>query len=411
MASSFYQVFLVVSLCAPICCVSSSSAPRPSSTKSTPASQVSSSNANFAFRLYQRLVSKTPSQNIFFSPVSVSASLAMLSLGARSATKTQILQSMGFNLTHTPEPAIQQGFQHLVHSLNVPSKDLDLRMGSVLFIKKELQLQTHFLDNVKRLYESEVFSTDFSNTSSARERINSYVEKETKGKIVDLIQDLEPQTAMVLVNYIFFKAKWEKPFNPRYTSKRYPFLVGKTTVKVPMMHQVEQFAFAVDPELNCSVLQMDYSGDTAALFVLPGQGKMGQLEQALSSRTLRKWSHSLQKRWLEVFIPKFSTSTSYALETILPKMGIRDAFDRNADFSGITKKDFLQVSKAAHKAVLDISEDGTTAAAATATKLTIRSKDSPSPAICFNRSFLLLIINKATETILFLGKVEDPTKF
>lgn len=212
MASSFYQVFLVVGLCAPICCVSSPSppskgSPYPFSTKSTPASQVSSSNANFAFRLYQRLVSKTPSQNIFFSPVSVSASLAMLSLGARSATKTQILQSMGFNLTHTPEPAIQQGFQHLVHSLNAPSKDLDLRMGSVLFIKKELQLQTHFLDNVKRLYESEVFSTDFSNTSTARERINSYVEKETKGKVVDLIQDLEPQTAMVLVNYIFFKGK------------------------------------------------------------------------------------------------------------------------------------------------------------------------------------------------------------
>ncbi|XP_016067970.1 PREDICTED: serpin A9 [Miniopterus natalensis] len=416
MASSFYHVFLVISLCAPVYCVSSpgppsKGSPRPPSTKSIPASQVSSSNTNFAFHLYRRLVLKTPSQNIFFSPLSVSASLAMLSLGARSATKTQILQSMGFNLTHTPESTIQQGFQHLVHSLSVPSKDLDLRMGSVLFIKKELQLQTSFLDNVKRLYESEVFSTDFSNTFSAQRRINSYVEKETKGKIVDLIQDLEPQTAMVLVNYIFFKAKWEKPFNPKYTSKRYPFMVGKATVTIPMMHQVEQFALGVDPELNCSVLQMDYSGDTAALFVLPGQGKMRQLEQALSSRTLKKWSHSLQKRWIEVFIPKFSTSTSYDLETILPKMGIQDAFGKNADFSGITKKGFLQVSKAAHKAVLEVSEEGTKAAAATATNLTIRSKDGSSRCMVFNRSFLLLIIHKATQTVLFLGKVEDPTKF
>lgn len=98
-------------------------------------------------------------------------------------------------------------------------------------------------------------------------------------------------------------AKWEKPFNPGYTRKSSPFLVGKrTTVKVPMMHQVEEFAFAVDPELNCSVLRMDYGGDTAAFFVLPGRGKMRQLEQALSARTLRKWSRLLQKRWESVSV-------------------------------------------------------------------------------------------------------------
>ncbi|XP_029807761.1 serpin A9 [Suricata suricatta] len=417
MASSFYRLFLVVSVCAPVYCVPPSSIPSqrppcPAPTRSPATSQASSSNTNFAFRLYQRLVLKAPGQNIFFSPLSISASLAMLSLGARSATKTQILQSLGFNLTHVPESAIHQAFQHLLHSLRVPSKDLDLRVGSVLFVKKELPLQTNFLDNVRRLYESKVFSTDFSRTTTARKTINSYVEKETKGKVVDLIQDLEPLTAMVLVNHIFFKAKWEKPFNPGYTRKSSSFLVGqKTTVKVPMMHQVEEFAFGVDPELNCSVLQMIYSGNTVALLVLPGLGKMRQLEQALSARTLRRWSLLLRKRWLEVFIPKFSISASYDLETILPKMGIWDAFNENADFSGITKTGFLQLSKAAHKAVLDVSEEGTEAAAATATKLIVRSKDGPSHTVIrFNRSFLLLLINRATEAILFLGKVENPTK-
>lgn len=116
-------------------------------------------------------------------------------------------------------------------------------------------------------------------------------------------------------------AKWEKPFNPRYTSKRYPFLVGKTTVKVPMMHQVEQFAFGVDPELNCSVLQMDYSGDTVAFFVLPGRGKMRQLEQALSSRTLRKWSRSLQKRWVPLSVCRGLRQVSLAGDGIRPRMG------------------------------------------------------------------------------------------
>ncbi|XP_020141208.2 serpin A9 [Microcebus murinus] len=417
MASSLYGALFLVGLCAPIYCappakVPSGGPPHPSSIKRSLSSQVSSPNADFAFRLYRRLVLEAPGRNIFFSPMSVSASLAMLSLGARSATKAQILQGLGFNLTCTPEPAIHRGFQNLVRSLTVPGKGLSLQMGSVLFVKRELQLQPSFLGNVKRLYEAKVFSTDFSNTATARARINSYVEKETRGKVVDLIQSLDPLTAMVLVNHIFFKAKWEKPFNPADTKKSFPFLVGKgATVHVPMMHQMEELAFGVDPELNCFVLQMNYRGDTVAFFVLPSKGKMRQLEQALSARTLRKWSHLLQKRWIEVSIPKFSISASYDLETILPKMGFCNAFDKSADFSGIAKRDSLQVSKATHKAVLDVSEEGTEAVAASATKLVVRSKDGPSHhTVSFNRTFLMVIMNEATESILFLGKVENPTK-
>lgn len=212
MASSLSRAFFVVSLCASIYCVSPSSAPskgppQPSSRKHAPTSQVSSSNTNFAFRLYRKLVSQTSRQNVFFSPASISTSLAMLSLGARAATKTQILQSMGFDLAHTPESAVHRGFQHMVRALGGPSGGLDLKMGSALFVRKELRLQKRFLDDVERLYESQVFSTDFSNASAARQRINSYVEQETQGKVVDLIQGLEPRTAMVLANHIFFKGK------------------------------------------------------------------------------------------------------------------------------------------------------------------------------------------------------------
>lgn len=211
MASSLYGVLFAAGLCAPIYCVSLVNAPsgypHPSSTKSTPASLVYSLNTDFAFRLYRRLVLETPSQNVFFSPMSVSTSLAMLSLGAHSVTKTQILEGLGFNLTHTPESAIHWGFQHLVHSLTVPSKDLALKMGSALFVKKELQLQANFLGNVKRLYEAEVFSTDFSNPSIAQAKINCHVKKKTQGKVVDIIQGLDLLTVMVLVNHIFFKGK------------------------------------------------------------------------------------------------------------------------------------------------------------------------------------------------------------
>lgn len=220
MGSFFYRVLLLVGVTAPIVCMSASNfspsnreSPRPPSVKSNPASKVSPSNTVFAFSLYQRLVQENPGQNILFSPVSISTSLAMLSLGARSATKTQILRSLGFDLLSTPEPTIHLGFEHLVHSLNVCHKDRELRMGSVLFIRKELQLQANFLDRVKKLYGTKVFSEDFSDTYTAQARINRYVEKETKGKVVDVIQDLDSQTAMVLVNHIFFKGEVEFLFS------------------------------------------------------------------------------------------------------------------------------------------------------------------------------------------------------
>ncbi|KAM6202681.1 serpin A9 [Rhynchocyon petersi] len=351
MASFFHRVLILVGLCAPICCALLTSLTSREyaclpSTKSASAFHVSSINTDFAFRLYRTLTLKNSLDNIFFSPVSISTALAMLSLGAGSATKTQILEGLGFSIKKIPEFNIHQGFQQLVCSLNVSTKDVDLKMGSGLFIKKELQPQKKFLDTVQRWYVSKVFPTDFSNLSAAQKKINSYVEKETKGKIVDLIQGLDQQTVMVMVNYIFFKGKWEKPFDPAETSRASPFLVSKsTTVQVPMMHQVEQLEFGMDLELDCSVLRMNYSKDAQAFFILPGQGKMKQLEQALSASRLRKWGHLVQKRFVELFMPRFSISASYDLGTILPKMGIKDAFNHKADFSGITKKHSLMISK------------------------------------------------------------------
>ncbi|XP_004606377.1 thyroxine-binding globulin [Sorex araneus] len=374
--------------------------------------KMSSINADFAFNLYRSFTVENPQRNIFFSPVSISAALAMLSLGACSSTQTQILESLGFNLTDTPTSEIQQGFQYLICSLNFPKKELELQMGNSLFIGKQLKPLAKFLDEVKRLYETEVFSTDFSNISAAQQEINSHVEKQTKGKVVDLIQDLQPNTVMILVNYIHFKAQWANPFDPSKTEEEYSFLVDKTTtVQVPMMHLMEQYYHLVDTELNCTVLQMDYSKNALALFVLPKDGQMEWVEGAMSSKTLKKWNRLLQKGWIDLFVPKFSISATYDLRSTLLKMGIQDAFDDNADFPELTEDSGLKLSNAAHKAVLHIGEKGTEAVSVPE----VRFLDHPEitllhPIIQFDSSFLLLILEKSTKSILFLGKVVNPTE-
>ncbi|XP_073083598.1 thyroxine-binding globulin isoform X2 [Manis javanica] len=310
---------------------------------------MSSINADFAFNLYRRFTVETPDRNIFLSPVSISAALAMLSLGARSSTQTQILESLGFNLTDTPVTEIEQGFQHLICSLNFPKEELELQMGNALFIGKQLKPLAKFLNDVNSLYETEVFSTDFSNVSIAQQEINSHVEKQTKGKVVGIIQDLKSDTIMVLVNYIHFKAQWASPFDPSKTEEGSSFLVDKTTmVQVPMMHQMEQYYHLVDAELNCTVLQMDYSKNALALFVLPKEGQMEWVEGAMSSKTLKKWNRLLNKGWIDLFVPKFSISATYDLGAILLKMGIQDAFADDADFPALTGDKGLKLSKAAH---------------------------------------------------------------
>ncbi|XP_048191290.1 thyroxine-binding globulin [Perognathus longimembris pacificus] len=374
--------------------------------------KLSSINADFAFDLYRRLSEETPDRNIFFSPVSISAALAMLSFGADSSTQTQILEVLGFNITDIPMTEIQQGFQHVICSLNFPKTELELQMGNALFIGKQLKLLAKFLDDVKTLYETDVFSTDFSNVSAAQKEINCYVEYQTKGKIVGLIQDLKLDTTMVLVNYIYFKAQWENPFHLSKTKASSSFSVDKTTtVHVPMMHQVEQYYYLVDAELNCTVLQMDYSKNALALFVLPKERQMEWMEAAMSSKTLKKWNRLLKKGWVDLFVPKFSISATYDLGTTLLKMGIKDAFDVRADFPGLTEDSALKLSYVAHKAVLHIGEKGTK----DVTVPDVRFLDQPEitpfyPIIRFDRTFLLMILEKSTRSILFLGKVFDPTE-
>ncbi|KAM7164695.1 alpha-1-antitrypsin-like [Macrochelys suwanniensis] len=365
------------------------------------------SNADFAFRLYKQIASEAPKKNIFFSPVSISTAFAMLALGAKSATLTQILEGLAFNLTELQEKEIHDGFHNLIHMLNHPDSELQLDLGNALFLKEKLKALEKFLADVKNLYEAEAFSINFRNTAEAQKQINDYVEKKTHGKIVELVKDLDPETAMILVSYIFFKGKWEKPFMPEDTKERDFFVDEETIVKVPMMRRMGRFDFYFDAELSCTVVQLFYSGSAAAFFILPNKGKMKQVEDALWKETVSRWSTSFHRSSANLYIPKFSISATYELKNHLIKMGITDVFTKQADLSGITGDPELQVSRVVHKAVLKIDERGTEAAAATGIEIMPMSVPL---AIEFNSPFMVMIFDRTTNSTLFLGKINNPAE-
>ncbi|NWH46051.1 A1AT protein, partial [Fregata magnificens] len=371
--------------------------------------KIAPSNADFAFKFYKQVREEAGNKNILFSPLSISTAFAMVSLGARSNTLSQLHKGLAFNLTEIEEQEIHEGFQRVLQLLNDPHREIQLSMGNALFIHNQLKLFQKFLDDVTNFYYSEAISSDFQNSPEVTKEINNYIETKTHGKIVGLLKNLEPDTVMVLVNYIFFKGYWEKPFNNLFTRDDDFFLDAKNSVKVKMMHQSKAFNSHRDENLSCWVVEIPYKGNAAALFVLPDEGTMKQVEDALLKETVSNWMQSLEKRNIYLHLPKFSISSSYDVKSLFEKMGVTEVFTDDADLSGVAENSLLKVSKAIHKATVDVSENGTEAAAVTVVELVpLIAPFPPPPHIRFNRPFLMMIVDKTTRGILFMGKIVNP---
>lgn len=362
---------------------------------------------DFAFSLYRQVAHQSNSTNIFFSPVSIAAAFAVLSLGTKGETHTQILEGLGFNLTERAEADIHQGFQSLLHTLNQPDNQLQLTTGNGLFISEKAKLVDKFLEDVKKLYHSEAFSINFQDSKEAKKQINDYVEKGTQGKIVDLVTELDKDTVFALVNYIFFRGKWEKPFEVDQTTEEDFHVDASTTVKVPMMRRLGMFDRHRCDTLSSWVLLMDYLGNATAFFILPDEGKLEHMENKLTKQALTKFLEKRHPSSASLHLPKLSISGTYDLQTVLGNLGVTRVFSNGADLSGISEDTPLRLSKALHKAVLTIDEKGTEAAGATFLEAIPMSMP---PEFEFNRPFVIIIYDRNTKSPLFVGKVVNPTQ-
>ncbi|XP_020666693.3 alpha-1-antiproteinase [Pogona vitticeps] len=362
-------------------------------------------NVDFAFKFYRAAAEGSGRNNIFFSPLSISTAFSMLSLGAKSDTLRQLLSGLGFNQTDITEHEIHEGFHHLLRKLNSPDAEHELNIGNALFIDEKLKPLKKFLDETKHFYMSDVSHANFENPEEATNQINSYIEEKTHGKLEDVIKGLDPEAIMVLVNYNYLKAYWRNPFNYEATREGDFFVDKHTAVRVPMMNRDGFFSSYRDTDLSCQVVQLPYKGSASALFILPDPGKMKQVEDALNKDVLFKWLHSLRRRRINLYVPRFSISGKYVLKGLMRKLGVIDVFTNNADLSGITREHNLMVSKALHQSFVNVHENGTEAAATTVVEIVPTSLP---PEVRINHPFLLLIHEAETSSILFMGKVRNP---
>ncbi|XP_074541535.1 alpha-1-antitrypsin homolog [Halichoeres trimaculatus] len=367
--------------------------------------RLSPSNADFGFALYKSLNEKTGAgKNIFYSPLGISTVLSMLSTGARGDTHSQLFSSLGYSALNQVQ--VDESYKHLFHMLGHSQEEQHLEIGNAAAIRSGFSPLEKFLNDVKQSYSGEIFNVDFSNPTEAAAEINSFIAGKTQDKIKDMVKDLDPETAMVLINYVFFRGQWEKPFNSNQTHKADFHVDETTTVQVDMMTRLGRYDIYQDSDNHTTVIMLPYKGNTSMMVVLPDEGRMKEVEGFINKDYIKHWHDSVFRTSVELSLPKFSISADASLDTTLKEMGITNAFANSADFSGISTDVQLKVSRASHKAVLSVDETGTEAAASTT--LEIMPMSMPE-VLKMDRPFLIFILEHSTKSIFFMGKINNPT--
>lgn len=368
-------------------------------------SLVTSANKEFAYRLYMKLAAHADSEgkNIFFSPVSVSAALAALSVGARGETHRQLFSGLGFNNSLLTQTDVDHAFQMLLKTTNTSQEDTS--EGTAVFVDNRFKPQPEFLQTLKQSYFADGFNLDFTQTTDSVNTINKYVEEKTNGKIDKLVDSLDPATVMYLISYVYYKGKWASPFDPKLTKEDIFMVDENTKVPVQMMNMEERFDTYYDRAINTSVLHLPFNSSYSMLLLLPDN--MSTLENAICPAHVTKWLKWKTSRTHDVYIPKFSIKTSYILNDVLTEMGMTDMFGDRANLSGISDGHKLAVSDVVHQATLDVDEAGATAAAVTGIGITLLSFRHI-PVLKFNRPFMVVITERNTEEMLFMGKIINP---
>jgi len=363
-------------------------------------------NTAFAFDLYGKL--REDEGNLFFSPHSISTALAMTYAGARRNTESQMAQTLHFSLD---QKELHPTFASLDRRLEtvLEQGQIQLAVANSLWPQIDYAFLEGFMSLVKENYGVLISPVNYAQTEAARKVINTWVEQKTEDKIKDLIPPglIDELTTLVLVNAIYFKGNWARQFDPSLTKGATFWMTPAEGIEVPMMTQQQDFRYAESESVQ--VLELPYvGGDLSLVVLLPRKADgLEELENALTAENLEKWTSDLWEREVFVALPVFKMSGKFMLGGTLASMGMTDAFGSNADFSGMDGSKSLFISEVIHQAFIEMNEEGTEAAAATAVVMA-RSIPPPTPTFRADHPFVFLIRDNHSGSILFLGRVVNP---
>ncbi len=378
-------------------------------------------NNEFALALYARLAAGKE-DNVFFSPYSISAALAMAYAGAKGQTARQMAEVLRFS------PRIQslpEAFKEIDDGLNARGRGgkVKLVVANALWGQKGCGFKRDFLGVAGRYYGGTLRELDFrADAGNAAAVINAWIEKKTAGKITGLIAPgvLNARTRLVLTDAVYFRGAWLSPFEKSRTRDMAFDAASGRQVQAPFMSQTGPFGYAQTGALQA--LRLPYAGGLSFVVLLPREaGGLAAMEKNLTWENLNGLLSALSERQVEVYLPKFKAASGFDLAAALKSLGMADAFSPprpplkpgQADFSGMDGKRDLWISGVIHKAFISLDEKGTQAAAATAVvmmRATAVMRREPAVVFRADHPFVFLVQDDASGSILFLGQLANPAR-
>ena len=379
--------------------------------------KVVEANNQFALDLYSALVDENPGDNIFFSPWSISSALAVTYEGAKGSTADEIRSVFHFP---ADESTMRNGYQEITDGINSGNSGFTLKTANALWAEETYTFLPSYLDTADRYYSARVTNLNFVNSpEESRQTINRWVEDQTAHRIKNLLPagSILPETTLVITNAIYFKGTWATEFNEEDTASEDFRVSPTTTISVPMMKQTAEGAeFWYAETSSFQVLGMPYTSqggkELSMLVLLPTDGDLEGAEESLDAGTISGLRQALDYQEVKVWFPKFKLETGYQMADMLSEMGMPSAFNPGvADFSGMDGTKSLAISQVFHKAYVDVNEEGTEAAAATAVVMdrSIAPAD-PVPVFRADHPFIFLIVDNENGNILFMGRVTNPVE-
>jgi len=371
---------------------------------------------NTAFALDQYQILRGEGGNLIFSPYSISLALAMTYVGARGETEQQMADTLHFNLSQS---RLHPAFNMVDFKLASLGEDVDEQLGEAFRLsiansiwgQRDYDFLPEFLDVLALNYGAGLRLVDYMEApEEARQIINQWVSDQTEERIKDLIPQgaIDSLTRLVLTNAIYFNAGWFYPFEEGQTRDGDFNLLGGGQVSVPTMSQSKMLGYTEGE--GYQAVALPYVGGEIAMFILlPRVDYFEVFEDSLSSEFLSDILQSFEMRNVELAMPKFEYESSFQLSDMLIEMGMPNAFG-DADFSGMTGTRELFISEVVHKAFISVDEEGTEAAAATAVIMPVSAAPSPAVEVTIDRPFIYMIRDLQTGTILFVGRVLNPTE-
>lgn len=386
------------------------SANNPKQNTSDPESITNNNNA-FAIELYQQVKSKK--DNIFFSPFSISTALAMTYAGAATGTELEMAKTLHFD-PNTKN--FHSAYKIYLEKIKANYSDgVTLNIANKLWGQKDFPFVANFMNTTKEYYDATSENLDFiGKTEESRQTINKWIEAETNNKIQNLLAPgmISIKTKLVLTNAIYFKGTWENKFDKKNTLEQEFKKNDGTIVKAPFMNQTIKTSYIENNTLTA--VRLSYKGYKQSMIIFLPKETVGfeKMEKEFTAENYNQWRKTFKACEAVLSIPKFKTDFAIQLSDQLRMMGMKNAFSDNADFSRMSKTG-IHISNVIHKAFVEVNEEGTEAAAATAVIMAQnRAVIERDPIIQFtaDHPFLYMITDNSTGSILFMGTIMDPTK-